>query len=49
MAEEADRSRDILGRVYEHFLGGFAGAEAYRDDPPVDMMDKPLSALPTSP
>ncbi len=25
MAEKADRSRDILGRVYEYFLGGFAG------------------------
>ncbi|MDE0600946.1 MAG: class I SAM-dependent DNA methyltransferase [bacterium] len=30
MAEEADRSRDILGRVYEYFLGGFAGAEGKR-------------------
>ena len=27
MNEEADRSKDILGRVYEYFLGGFAGAE----------------------
>jgi type I restriction enzyme M protein len=24
MNEEADRSKDILGRVYEYFLGGFA-------------------------
>ena len=30
MAEEVDRSRDILGRVYEYFLGGFAGAEGKR-------------------
>ena len=30
MAEEADRSRDILGRVYEYFLSGFAGAEGKR-------------------
>ena len=30
MAEEADRSRDILGRVYEYFLGGFAGSEGKR-------------------
>ena len=30
MAEGADRSRDILGRVYEYFLGGFAGAEGKR-------------------
>ena len=30
MAEEADRSRDILGRVYEYFLGSFAGSEGKR-------------------
>ena len=30
MTEEADRSRDILGRVYEYFLGGFAGSEGKR-------------------
>ena len=30
MAEAVDRSRDILGRVYEYFLGGFAGAEGKR-------------------
>jgi len=30
IAEEADRSRDILGRVYEYFLGQFAGAEGKR-------------------
>ena len=30
IAEEADRSRDILRRVYECFLGGFAGAEGKR-------------------
>ena len=30
MTEEADRSRDIFGRVYEYFLGGFAGAEGKR-------------------
>jgi len=28
--EENDRSRDILGRVYEYFLGQFAGAEGKR-------------------
>ena len=30
MTEETDRSRDILGRVYEYFLGGFAGTEGKR-------------------
>ena len=30
-------------------LGGQTPAEAYRDGPPVDMMDKPLRALPTYP
>ena len=30
-------------------LGGRTPAEAYRDGPPVDMMDKPLRALPTTP
>ena len=30
MAEKADRSRDILGQVYEYFLAGFAGAEGKR-------------------
>ena len=30
MAEEADRSHDILGRVYEYFLGSLAGAEGKR-------------------
>ncbi|MCY4229260.1 MAG: class I SAM-dependent DNA methyltransferase [Gammaproteobacteria bacterium] len=30
MDEEADRSSDILGRVYEYFLGGFAGSEGKR-------------------
>ncbi|EAR22264.1 class I SAM-dependent DNA methyltransferase [Nitrococcus mobilis] len=30
MGEDADRSKDILGRVYEYFLGGFAGAEGKR-------------------
>ena len=28
--EKGDRSRDILGRVYEYFLGQFAGAEGKR-------------------
>jgi type I restriction enzyme M protein len=28
--EEADRSKDILGRVYEYFLSQFAGAEGKR-------------------
>ena len=30
MGEEADRSRDILRRVYEYFLGGFAATEGKR-------------------
>ena len=30
-------------------LGERTSAEAYRDGPPVDMMDKPLRALPTIP
>jgi len=30
MGEAADRSKDILGRVYEYFLGAFAGAEGKR-------------------
>jgi type I restriction enzyme M protein len=30
MAEAADRSKDILGRVYEYFLGSFASSEGKR-------------------
>ena len=30
MHEESDRSKDILGRVYEYFLSQFAGAEGKR-------------------
>ena len=30
MEKESDKSKDILGRVYEYFLGGFAGAEGKR-------------------
>ena len=30
MKEESDKPKDILGRVYEYFLGGFAGAEGKR-------------------
>jgi type I restriction enzyme M protein len=30
MHETAGKSKDILGRVYEYFLGGFAGAEGKR-------------------
>ena len=30
MHEEADRARDVLGRVYEYFLAGFAGSEGKR-------------------
>jgi type I restriction enzyme M protein len=30
MGDTADRSRDILGRIYEYFLSGFAGAEGNR-------------------
>ena len=30
LGEEGDRSKDILGRVYDYFLGQFAGAEGKR-------------------
>jgi type I restriction enzyme M protein len=30
MGEASDRSKDVLGRVYEYFLGQFAGAEGKR-------------------
>lgn len=30
LKKEGDHSKDILGRVYEYFLGGFAGAEGKR-------------------
>ncbi|HET9048746.1 MAG TPA: class I SAM-dependent DNA methyltransferase [Chiayiivirga sp.] len=30
LGEQGDKSRDILGRVYEYFLGQFAGAEGKR-------------------
>ena len=30
MGEAEDKARDILGRVYEYFLGGFAGSEGKR-------------------
>jgi type I restriction enzyme M protein len=30
MGEAGDRAKDILGRVYEYFLGGFAGSEGKR-------------------
>ncbi|MBN4658866.1 SAM-dependent DNA methyltransferase, partial [Escherichia coli] len=30
LGDEAQRARDILGRVYEYFLGQFAGAEGKR-------------------
>jgi type I restriction enzyme M protein len=30
MGEPGDRAKDILGRVYEYFLGGFAGSEGKR-------------------
>jgi len=30
MGEAADRAKDVLGRVYEYFLGQFAGAEGKR-------------------
>lgn len=30
MHEGPDKSKDVLGRVYEYFLGGFAGAEGKR-------------------
>src|SRR5262249_42524048 len=29
-SEPGDRAKDLLGRVYEYFLGGFAGAEGKR-------------------
>jgi type I restriction enzyme M protein len=30
MGEPGDRAKDLLGRVYEYFLGGFAGSEGKR-------------------
>ena len=30
MGEASDKARDMLGRVYEYFLGGFAGSEGKR-------------------
>ena len=30
MGEAEDKARDLLGRVYEYFLGGFAGSEGKR-------------------
>jgi type I restriction enzyme M protein len=30
MGEAQDKAKDVLGRVYEYFLGGFAGAEGKR-------------------
>ncbi len=30
LGEEADKAKDLLGRVYEYFLSGFAGAEGKR-------------------
>ena len=30
MGEPSDKAKDILGRVYEYFLGGFAGSEGNR-------------------
>ena len=30
MHDGADRARDLLGRVYEYFISGFAGAEGKR-------------------
>jgi type I restriction enzyme M protein len=30
MGEAGDKARDLLGRVYEYFLGGFAGSEGKR-------------------
>jgi hypothetical protein len=30
MGELSDKAKDILGRVYEYFLGGFAGSERKR-------------------
>ena len=30
MGEAQEKARDFLGRVYEHFLGGFVGSEGKR-------------------
>jgi len=30
MGEPSDKAKDILGRVYQYFLGGFAGSEGKR-------------------
>ena len=40
---------DLIGANAPAALGGRTPAEAYRGETPVDMMDKPLRALPTSP
>jgi N-6 DNA Methylase len=30
MGEPSDKAKDILGRIYEYFLGGFAGSDGKR-------------------
>ena len=58
-ARDADgfTARRVIGEWIDFYntesphtaLGGRTPAEAYRGETPVDMMDKPLRALPTSP
>ena len=51
------QARRLIGEWFRFYnterphsaLGGATPAEAYRGEAPVDMMDKPLRALPTSP
>jgi len=33
LGEAQEKARDLLGRVYEHFLGGCAGSEGKRGGP----------------
>ena len=54
---DAFQARRVIGEWIDFYnaerphsaLGGNTPAEAYRGDPPADMMDKPLRALPTYP
>ena len=55
--KKAFQARRVIGEWIDFYnaerphsaLGGKTPAEAYRGDPPADMMDKPLRALPTYP
>ena len=55
--DPAVRARRVIGEWIDFYnaerphsaLGGKTPPEAYRGDPPADMMDKPLRTLPTYP